>query len=133
MVVDTSALVAALSGAPESAFVLDGLAADPEPSLSAGTLLDASIVMQARCGDEGVRDLNLLLYAAEATVVPVARDLVNVAVEGFRRFGKGRHAAGLTYGDLFAYGLASLRAEPLLFVGDVFAKTDVDAVPAGPP
>jgi ribonuclease VapC len=132
MVVDTSALVAALSGETEAAFVLDALAADPEPILSAGTLLEASLVMQARYGDEGVRDLHLLLHAAEATVVPVARDQVDVAVEGFRRFGKGRHVAGLNYGDLFAYGLASLRAEPLLCVGDDFAKTGVAAVPAGP-
>lgn len=132
MVVDTSALVAALSGEPEAAFVLDALAADPAPSLSAGTLLETSIVMQARYGDDGVRDLNLLLHAADATVVPVARDQVDVAVDGFRRFGKGRHAAGLNYGDLFAYGLASHRAESLLFVGDDFAQTDVDAVPARP-
>lgn len=132
MVVDTSALVAALSGEREAAFVLDALAADPAPCLSAGTLLEARMVMQARYGDEGVRDLDLLLQAAQATVVPVARDQVDVAIEGFRRFGKGRHVAGLNYGDLFAYGLASLRAEPLLFVGDDFAKTDV-APAAQPP
>lgn len=132
MVVDTSALVAALSGEAEAPFVLDALAAHPAPSLSAGTLLEASIVMQARYGDDGIRDLDLLLHAAKATVVPVARDQLDVSVEGFRRFGKGRHVAGLNFGDLFAYGLAALRAEPLLFVGDDFAKTDIDAVPAPP-
>ena len=125
MVVDTSALVAALSGEQQAAFVLDTLAADPAPCLSAGTLLEARMVMQGRYGEEGVRDLDLLLQAAGATVVSVTRDQVDVAIGGFRRFGKGRHAAGLNYGDLFAYGLASLRAEPLLFVGDDFAKTDV--------
>lgn len=125
MVVDTSALVAALSGERQAALVLDALAADPAPCLSAGTLLEARMVMQARYGEEGVRDLDLLLPAAGATVVSVTRDQVDVAIEGFRRFGNGRHAAGLNYGDLFAYGLASLRAEPLLFVGDDFAKTDV--------
>lgn len=125
MVVDTSALVAALSGAPEAKAVLDALAVDPAPSVSAGTLLEARMVMQARYGDEGVRDLDLLLQAAQATVIPVARDQVDVAIEGFRRFGKGHHVAGLNYGDLFAYGLASLVAEPLLFVGDDFARTEV--------
>ena len=129
MVVDTSALVAALSGEGRGSVVLDALAADPNPSLSAGTLLEASIVMQARYGDEGVRDLHLLLHAAEVEVVPVTRDQVDVAMEGFRRFGKGRHPAGLNYGDLFAYGLASLRAEALLFVGDDFARTDVTPAP----
>lgn len=125
MVVDSSALVAALSGERQAGFVLDALAADPAPYLSAGTLLEARIVMLARYGEEGVRDLELLLHAAQATVVPLSRDQVDVATEGFRRFGKGRHPASLNYGDLFAYGLASLRAEPLLFVGGDFARTDV--------
>lgn len=128
MVVDTSALVAALSGGPAAGRILDALAADPAPTLSAGTLLEARIVMEARYGEEGVRDLDLLLQAAEMDVVAVARDQTEVAFEGFRRFGKGRHPAGLNYGDLFAYGLASLRAEPLLFVGDDFARTDVASV-----
>lgn len=131
MVVDTSALVAALSGERSAGLLLDALAADAGPSVSAGTLLEARIVMEARFGDDGVRDLDLLLQAAEATVVPVARDQMDVAIEGFRRFGKRRHPAGLNYGDLFAYGLASLHAEPLLFVGEDFAKTDV--VPAVEP
>lgn len=103
-------------------------ATDPTPTLSAGTLLEACIVMEARYGDEGVRDVDLLLQAAEITVVPVARDQVDVAHEGYRRFGKGRHPAGLDYGDLFAYGLASLRAEPLLFVGENFARTDIEPI-----
>lgn len=119
--------MAALSGEREASFMLDALAADPAPSLSAGTLLEARIVMQARCGDEGVRDLDLLLQAADVTVVPVTRDQGDVAIEGFRRFGKGRHAAALNDGDLFAYGLASLRAEALLFVGDDFVSSDVTA------
>ena len=125
MVVDTSALVSVLSGERQASSVLDALAADAAPSVSAGSLLEARMVMQARYGDEGVRDLDLLLHAAGATVVPVTSDQVDVATEGFRRFGKGRHAAGLNYGDLFAYGLASLHAEPLLFVGDDFGRTDV--------
>jgi len=128
MVLDTSALVAALSGEAEAGFVLDALAADAAPSISAGTLIEARIVLHARYGEEGVRDLDLLLQAAGVEVVPVARDQVDIATEGFRRYGKGRHAAALNHGDLFAYGLASLRAEPLLFVGDDFAKTDVTPV-----
>ena len=72
MVVDTSALVAALSGEPQAGLVLDTLAADPAPSLSTGTLLEARIVMLARNGEKGVRDLDLLLQAAQATVVPGA-------------------------------------------------------------
>lgn len=134
MVLDTSALVAVLSGEAEAGFILDAIAADAAPSISSATLLEARIVLQARYGEEGVRDLDLLLQASGAEVVPVTREHVDVATEGFRRYGKGRHAAALNYGDLFAYGLASLRAEPLLYVGDDFAKTDVSAVsPGGPP
>jgi ribonuclease VapC len=79
----------------------------------------------ARYGEEGVRDLELFLHAAGVRIEPVSRDQIDVATEGFRRYGTGRHVAALNYGDLFGYGLASLRAEPLLFVGDDFAKTDV--------
>lgn len=125
MVVDTSALVAALSGEPAAGRVLDTLAADPAPSVSTGTLLEARIVVLAHYGDEGVRDLDLLLHAAQATIVPVSRDQVDVATEGSRRFGKGHDPVGLNSGDLFAYGLAPLRAEPLLFAGDDFTRTDV--------
>ena len=125
MVVDTSAIVAALSGEAGADHLLDALASSPDTSISSGTLLDARIVLMARYGEEGLRALDLLLHAADVSIVPVSRDQVDVATEGFRRYGKGRHAAGLNHGGLFAYGLASLRAEPLLFVGDDFAETDV--------
>lgn len=111
--------------------------ADPTADTMTGAvevaLREARMLMQARYGDAGVRDLDLLLQAAQATVVPVARDQVDVAIEGFRRSGRGRHVAGLNYGDLVAYGLASLRAEPLLLVGDDFAKIDVTPVARPPP
>lgn len=125
MVVDTTTLVAALSGEPRAGLVLDTLAADPDPNVSTGTLLEASIVTLARDAGEGVRDLDLLLHATQATIVAASRDRVDVATEGFRRCGKGRHPAGLNDGDLFAYGLASLRDEPLLSVGDDVARTDI--------
>lgn len=131
MVVDTSAIVAALSGEAGADRLLDALASSPETSVSSGTLLEARIVLMARYGEEGLRDLDLLLHAADVSIVPMSRDQVDVATEGFRRYGKGRHAAALNYGDLFAYGLASLRAEPLLFVGDDFTQTDVTSALGG--
>ena len=128
MVVATSALVAALSGEEHADRVLDAISTSADVSLSMGTLLEARMVLMARYGEEGVRDLDLFLHAAGVRIEPVSRDQIDVATEGFRRYGKGRHVAGLNYGDLFAYGLASLRAEPLLFVGDDFTMTDVTSV-----
>lgn len=127
MVLDTSALVAVLAGAPEAAVFLDRIAAEDGPVVSAGTLLEALVVLQARYGDEGVRDLRLLLHAAGVRVVPFDADQVELAHAGCVRFGKGRHPAALDLGDLFAYALAKAHGAPLLYGGDDFARTDVAA------
>lgn len=126
-VLDTSALVAVLAREPESAALLDRIAADDDVLISAGTWLEALVVLQARHGDEGVRDLRLLLHAAGARVVPFDADQVELAHAGFVRFGKGRHPAALNFGDLHAYALSKAHGAPLLFVGDDFALTDVVA------
>ena len=127
MVLDTSALVAVLSGEASAPALLDRLGVEPEPLVSAGTLLEALVVLQARNGDEGVRDLRLLLHAAGARVVPFDADHAELAHAGFVRFGKGRHPAGLNLGDLSAYALAKGQGAPLLYVGEDFARTDVEA------
>jgi ribonuclease VapC len=88
-------------------------------------LLEASIVLEVRLGEEGLRDLSLFLQAAGVTVVPVDAEQVEVARDGYARFGKGRHPAGLNFGDVFAYALARLRGQPLLYVGEDFTRTDV--------
>ena len=124
-VVDTSALVAVLTHEPEASALLDRIAAEDDLLVSAGTLLEALVVLQARHGEEGVRDLRLLLHAAGARVVPFDADQVELAHAGFVRFGKGRHPAALNLGDLYAYALAKAHGAPLLFVGDDFARTDV--------
>ena len=125
MVLDTSALVAVLAGEPTASALLERIAAEQDVAMSAGTLLEALVVLQARYGDEGVRDLRLLLHAADARVVPFDADHAELAHVGFVRFGKGRHAAALNLGDLHAYALAKAHGAPLLFVGDDFARTDV--------
>ena len=70
----------------------------------------------------------LLIHKAEVVVVPVDAEHVSEARDAYRRFGKGRHAAGLNFGDLFAYALARASGEPLLFKGDDFTKTDIRRV-----
>lgn len=128
MVVDTSALVAVLFAEPGYETFVQLLAEADDPLLSAATLLEASIVMHARTGDEGVADLDELLAAAAVRCVAVDRAQAHIAREGFARFGKGRAPAGLNYGDCFAYALAKAAGRPLLFKGSDFTLTDI--VPA---
>lgn len=123
MIVDTSALIAILRGEPDGPALLDRLLAAADVRISAGTLLEARLVA-AR--DAGLAELAELLEAAGIEVEPVDEAQVDAAFDGFVRFGKGRHAAGLNYGDCFAYGLAKSLGEPLLFKGDDFSQTDVE-------
>lgn len=126
MVVDTSALCAVLFNEPTRAELIGTLASAPRRVISSGTMVEVAIVVEARLGEAGGRELDLLLHRAGVDVVAVDADQVEMARVGWRRFGKGRHPAGLNFGDLFAYALARTRGEPLLFVGDDFTRTDVD-------
>ena len=84
------------------------------------------MVVESRKGEAAGRDLDLLLYRAAIEVVPVDHDQAEIARTAWRQFGKGRHPAGLNYGDCFAYALAKARQMPLLFSGDDFARTDIE-------
>jgi ribonuclease VapC len=124
VVVDTSALLAILFGEPERDQYIALLVGAEDSVISTGTLVEASIVMQARIGDDGVRDLDDLLVVAAVRPVAVDADQARLAREGFARFGKGRAPAGLNFGDCFAYALAQAMNRPLLFKGADFAQTD---------
>jgi ribonuclease VapC len=89
-------------------------------------------VIESRKGEAGGRELDLLLYRAAIEIVAVDQDQAEIARIAWRRFGKGRHPAGLNYGDCFAYALARTRQLPLLFQGDDFSRTDIDGVPLLP-
>ena len=125
MVLDTSALVAILLGEPERDQLIAVLADAADPLISAGTLLEASIVVQSKLGDDGLTDLDELLATAGVRCVAVDLAQVHAARDAFARYGKGRNAAGLNFGDCFAYALAKVAGVPLLFKGDDFAQTDV--------
>jgi len=128
MVLDTSALLALLLDEPEAEEFRTALEEDTTRLVSAATLLETAVVIEARKGDPGGRELDLLMHKAEIVVVPVDAGHVAEERRAFRRFGKGRHTAGLNFGDVFAYALARIAGEPLLFKGDDFAKTDVSRV-----
>lgn len=128
MVLDSSALVAILTGEASATALLNAIEADPNRLVAAPTVLEASIVLERRGGRELVEVLDVFLARIRATIRPFDADQMSLARSAFSRFGKGRHPAGLNYGDCFSYALAQFAGEPLLFIGSNFAQTDVMAV-----
>lgn len=126
MIIDTSALVAILDQEPEAPKIARSLAFAPERTLSAANLVEAGIVMQARRGDDGARDLDLLLAKLRVDIAEVTASQADIARKAFRRYGRGRHAANLNFGDCFAYALAKDKSVPLLFKGNDFGQTERD-------
>ena len=131
MVVDTSALLALLLNEPEADDIEVALDADPVRMMSTAAYLEAAVVAEARLGAAGGREFDLLVHKCGLELVPVTAEHAEVAREGWRRFGRGRHEAGLNFGDCFSYGLAMASGEPLLFKGQDFSRTDVLAVKLG--
>jgi ribonuclease VapC len=129
MVIDTSAIAAILFDEPDAAALEGKIVDDPVRLMSAATFLEATIVIEARLGDPGGREFDLWLHRAEVEILPVDAEQADMARRAWRRFGRGRHPAGLNYGDCFSYALAATHDEPLLFKGDDFTKTDVKVCP----
>ncbi len=125
MVIDSSAIVAILLGEPEAQAFIRTIASAPKRLVAAFTALEAAVVIEARKGPAGGRELDLLFHEAGIDLVGMDVEQVALAREAYRRFGKGRHPAGLNLGDCCAYALAVQCGEPLLFKGDDFSKTDV--------
>jgi ribonuclease VapC len=125
MVIDTSAMVAIALNEADAAEIEKQIADDPIRLISAATVLETAMVIETRMGDAGGREFDLWLLKIGAEIVPVDAEQTDAARRAWRRYGKGRHAAALNYGDCFSYALAMTRSEPLLFKGADFAKTDV--------
>ena len=125
MILDTSAVIAILQNEESAPRLVAVMEDAPVKRMSAATLVETGIILQARYGDHGERELDLFVQRAHVEVVPVTEEHAEYARSGYRRFGKGRDAAGLNFGDCFSYALARALDEPLLFVGDDFARTDV--------
>ncbi|TWT05650.1 type II toxin-antitoxin system VapC family toxin [Reyranella sp. CPCC 100927] len=127
MVIDTSAIVAIALDEPEAPSFEQRIADDPIRLMSAATVLEAAMVIETRLGEAGGSELDLWLYKVGVEIVPVGAEHADHARRAWRRFGKGRHPAGLNHGDCFSYALAALTGEPLLFKGSDFAQTDIVA------
>ncbi len=125
MILDTSAVVAILQNEESAPRLVAALEEAGVRRLSAASLVEAGIILQARYGDHGERELDLFVQRARVEVISVTEEHAELARSAYRRFGRGRHAAGLNFGDCFSYALARALDEPLLFVGDDFSRTDV--------
>jgi len=131
IVLDSSALVAIMRNEPETEPFLEAIASANFLLLSAVNYLETCMVLAGPLGREGVwRPLDAFLARARIAVVAFDLEQAHAAREAFMRFGKGRHSAGLNFGDCAAYALAKSRNVPLLFKGSDFLKTDI--VPALP-
>ena len=132
MVIDTSALLAVLQDEPERRPFNEAIEAADSAALSVAAFVEASIVIEARHGADGLRALDRFIERAGIVVAAVDLEQGKVARDAFSRFGKGRHAAALNFGDCFSYALATVLGEPLLFKGEDFARTDVARVEMPP-
>lgn len=128
MIVDTSALVAILFAEDDAADYAKAIETAPRRAISAAGYVEAGAVVD-RSGDPVARRrLDELLAVAGIVVEPVTAEQARIAREAYRDFGKGSgHRAGLNFGDCFAYALACVSGEPLLWKGDDFGHTDVAA------
>ena len=132
MIVDTSALIAILLDEPDAEILSTAIAASSPRIISAVSVLEASIVIESKKGEAGLALLDELLILAQFEIVAFDDTQQRVARAAYRRYGKGRHPAGLNFGDCCTYALASVREEALLFKGNDFNQTDIALAPLVP-
>lgn len=124
--VDTSALLSILLGEDDAELMAATLSMNAgDVLISAATLVEARIVASTKRGTEGTSDLDALLQAIQAEVVPLDAAQANLASAAWNRFGRGRHPAALNFGDCFSYALAKSQGAALLFKGNDFSQTDI--------
>jgi len=131
VVIDTSALCAVLLDEPERHHFNELIASRPVRLISTGTYLETAIVIQARFGEKGMVSLQLYLSSAGIEIPAFDIEQAEIAAGAYSSFGKGKHPAGLNFGDCMSYALAKQTGEPLLFKGDDFRKTDIPSVTHG--
>jgi ribonuclease VapC len=127
MIIDTSAIIAILFDEDDAKTYADAISAAEACRASAATFVEASIVVDTQTKSSGGRQVDALFRRAGIAIEPVTEEQAHLARQAFTDFGKGRHPAGLNYGDCFSYALAKATGEPLLFKGKDFAKTDLIA------
>lgn len=125
IVVDSSALIEIILDADRAAECMAAIEEAEIVRISAGTMTESLIVATGRRAEKPLR---ALFDRSGLEIENVTRERAIAAAEAYRRYGKGLHAAGLNFGDCFAYALAKELDWPLLFIGGDFSLTDVKAV-----
>jgi ribonuclease VapC len=129
MVIDTSAIFAILNGEPEAETFANAILNDSTRLISTGTALEISIVVRARKGEPGIKELDSFLSITEIDIIDFDENQLTMARYAFEHYGKGMdNSAKLNFGDCFAYALSKTSGEPLLFKGDDFSQTDITVV-----
>ncbi|MCB2055797.1 MAG: type II toxin-antitoxin system VapC family toxin [Geminicoccaceae bacterium] len=126
IVVDTSVIIAIAFAEVEARRLALVLQRSVARRISAANHLEATMVVEGRKGPMAQGEVDRFLHDAGIEVMPFDRDQLRLAQDCFRRFGRGRHPAGLNFGDCFAYALARAQNAPLLFKGDDFHATDIE-------
>lgn len=127
MILDTSAMVAILYREAEAAAFARLIHDADICRISVANYIELSMVIESQLGPEGMRQAEVFLRRAGITIEPVTVAHGDLARQAFLDFGKGRHKAGLNFGDCFSYALARATSEPLLFKGNDFSQTDIVA------
>jgi ribonuclease VapC len=129
MIVDTSAIVAILRDEPEAMSYAEAIAGARSRRVSAVNYVEAAAVIDGSRNPIASRRFDELFRDAGLRIEPVTEAQARIAREAYRDFGKGSgHAAGLNFGDCFAYALAKAMGEPILFKGSDFRHTDLEPV-----
>ena len=125
MIIDTSAIMAIIFQEPGYEELAQKLARPGQAGIGAPTLVECGIVLSARLERDARGVLARFIEEANITVIPFTEAHYGIAVGAWIKYGKGRHAAGLNFGDCLAYAVARIADLPLLFIGDDFLKTDI--------
>jgi ribonuclease VapC len=128
VILDTSSVVAVLAQEADAERYIHAISHASICRISAANFVELTTVLEAQHGPEVVRQCEALFRRVGVVIEPVTLDQAHLARQAYLDFGRGRHAAGLNFGDCFAYALSKATAEPLLFKGRDFSKTDVEAV-----
>lgn len=127
MVIDTSAIVAILRNEPDTLKLEKALVSDSIRLVPSTCVLEARMVLVSRRGEHVLAEIDLWLRKIAAEIIPVDAELVDLATQAWLTYGKGRHPAALNFADCFSYALAKRADEPLLFIGNDFSQTDIEA------
>jgi ribonuclease VapC len=127
MIVDSSAVLAILFNEVDAEIYARALSSAERCRISAVNFVEASVVVDSQTKADGSRQFDAFFRRAAIAIEPVTEEQAHLARQAYADFGKGRHPAGLNFGDCFAYALAKSSGEPLLFKGRDFSRTDIES------